>query len=687
MASRDPHTTEYEPLDGMGAGDEFSLEDILAEYGGGRKQAILRDVETVVIPDPEPVSQPEEPELTESPRQEELSVEQPPVPPEPRPVTLEEVVGNTVSAVMEEREQEPLLVKKPRRGLFSRKPMEDTEQLYPAPEEEEPEEDDGDFLDEEEEELARAAEDWRERYQNQRGLVPAAFAMALTPILVQAAERYGIIVPWWSDSLGNQALALLACLVLTSLLCWQVFAEAVRTLRKRRCTGEVLAAAAALLTMLDCGAVFLLKNRTTVAPYAAVSCAALAFASFGLTRKSRAMYDTFHAAAVDDEPPYLVTESELGACKQRGSVPGFYAAAIRDDVTVFWQTALLPVVFMASFVFAGLSSLGQGRGHDFLLNWSVILSAGATFIMPLCWSLPYSVLARHLQKAGCAVAGWMGAEKISRRKTMIVTDTDLFPPGTMQLNGVKVYGEELSKAASYAASVARAAGSGLERLFDGLIRSEGGHYRNVDEFSFYEEGGYSATIRGEAVLLGTAAFMRKMDVRLPSGINLKTGIFLAVDRELAAVFAVKYQPSENVDYALRVMKRSGVTPILAARDPNITPALLKRKFHKGIKVEYPPISNRVALSEIEKDRGMPRALLFREGLLPYAEAVVGSQRMVRAVRRCLMLAMFSSVCGTLLAFYMMFLSAYTLLTPLTLLVFQGLWLLPVWLFTDWTGRS
>ena len=82
----------------------------------------------------------------------------------------------------------------------------------------------------------------------------------------------------------------------------------------------------------------------------------------------------------------------------------------------------------------------------------------------------------------------------------------------------------------------------------------------------------------------------------------------------------------------------------------------------------------------------PRALLFREGLLPYAEAVVGSQRMVRAVRRCLMLSLFSSVCGTLLSFYMMFLSAYTLLTPLTLLVFLCLWLLPVWLFTDWTGR-
>ena len=116
--------------------------------------------------------------------------------------------------------------------------------------------------------------------------------------------------------------------------------------------------------------------------------------------------------------------------------------------------------------------------------------------------------------------------------------------------------------------------------------------------------------------MGTASFMRKMDVRLPGDINLKTGIFLAVDRQLIAVFAVKYNPSENVDFALRMMRRSHITPILASRDPNITPALLKRKFHKGVKVEYPDLTARVALSEAEQDQGVPRALLFREGLLP-----------------------------------------------------------------------
>ena len=177
-----------------------------------------------------------------------------------------------------------------------------------------------------------------------------------------------------------------------------------------------------------------------------------------------------------------------------------------------------------------------------------------------------------------------------------------------------------------------------------------------------------------------------MYVRLPGGINLKTGVFLAVDRQLAAVFAVKYNAAENVDFALRMMRRSHITPILAARDPNITPALLKRKFHKRVKVEYPDLSARVALSEAEQDRGLPRALLFREGLLPYAETVVGSHRLCRAVRRGLALSLLGSAAGTLLAFYMAFLGKYSLMTPLTLLAFLLLWVLPVLLLTDWTGR-
>ena len=685
--SEHQETTKYDaPLtDVPPLAEDFSLEEILAEYGGSREQRIMEDVEQAVRetePSPAPEELPAPPPRRTAPKKPEPKPEPapPPPPPEPRPepipesprpISLEEVVGSTVDAVMEEN-AEPLL--KPRRGLFSRRKLEETEELYdsPAPEPEPEIEPIGPEL-----EPCEAAEDYRREYRSRKGGLLPALLTALIPVVLMAVEQYGLTIPMWTGDFRFQSIILMACLAVTALLCRQMIVKGVTMLRRKRCVSELLISISALAALGDCGACLLLPDRSPVPPYGAAACLALVFAQWGISRESRGMYDTFRTASLDDEPPYLVTDTDQGACKQRGSVPGFYTTAMREDVSDLWQTALLPVVLVASFVFAGLSSLGQGRGSDFLLNWSAILAAGATFALPLCWGLPFSGLARHLQKAGCAVAGWSGAEKISRRRTMIVTDADLFPPGTIQLNGIKIYGEERRKVMAYAATMARCAGCGLERLFDGLLRSELGFYEKADDFSFYEEGGWSASIHGESVLLGTASFMRKMDVRIPGDIKLKTGVFLAVDRHLTAVFAVKYNPAENVDFALRLMRRSHITPILASRDPNITPALLKRKFHKSVRVEYPDLTSRVALSEAENDRDLPRALLFREGLLPYAEIVVGSRRLCGAVRKSAVFGLLGSIVGTLLVFYMVFQGAYGLLTPLLLEVFLLLWTLPV----------
>ena len=721
MASKD-EKERYDDLTGgtdVPASEEhFSLEEILAEYGAGREQRLMEAVEQEVRQEESPAAQgaaaqaapaqgqPSPPARQTEPARRAKSVSkaeqqapaapkaepEPPdpleelqrdLPPSPHPITLEDVVGSTVDAVMEEDAHEPLL--RPRRGLFSRRRLVETEELY-APPEPEPEEIPEIDTIGPEPELADAAADYRAEAKRRRRPLLAAALAALLPVVPLGIEAYGYEIQYWSDSVAVQSGVLLACLFVVSVLARQVFAKAFRLLARRRCTSELLAVISAVVMAADCVARLLLPDRSAAACYAPVGCFALVFAMWGGARESRGMWDTFRMAATDDEPPYLVTETEKGACKQAGSVPGFYTTALRENAAAIWQTALMPVVLVASIVFAGLSSLGQGRGDDFLLNWSAILGAGTTFALPLCWGMPFSKLAAHFHKAGCAVAGWCGAEKISRRRAMILTDGDLFPPGTIQLNGVKVFGEDLAKVSSYAASMARAADCGLQRLFDGLLRSEGGHYQKVDDFSFYEEGGYSATIRGESVLLGTASFMRKMEVRLPAGINLRTGIFLSMDRQLAAVFAVKYNASENVDFALRMMRRSRITPILASRDPNVTPALLKRKFHKGVKVEFPSLTDRVAYSEAELDRGMPRALLFREGLLPYAEAVVGSRRLCKAVRRATALSVLGSAAGTLLAFYLVFQGAYNLLTPLALLVFLLLWTLPVLITSDWAGR-
>jgi len=471
---------------------EFSLEDILAEYGSSREQKLMQAVEQEVTgseasPSAEPVTAPAEESAPKAePDPEEL-------PPAPRPISLEEMVGSTVSAVLEENaSQAEAELKPPRRKLFSRRKLEETEQLYDSPKREPEQEPEIESIGPEEEPF-EAAERYRKEFRSLNGTVVPAFLVALLSVVPMAVEQFGIEIPYWTGDLMIQSVVELACLAITAVLCHGVFAKAVSALRRKRCVSELLISLAVLVTLGDCAVCLLLPERTAVIPYASAACLVLAFAQLGVSRERRGMYDTFHAAAVDD-PPYLVTDTERGACKQRGSLHGFYSAAMKDDAATLWQTALLPVVLVGTFVFAGLSSLGQGRGPDFLLNWSVMLIAGGTCALPLCWSLPFARFARHLQRVGCAVAGWAGAEKLSRRKSMIVTDADLFPPGTIQLNGIKIYGEERRKVASYAAAMAAQSGCGLERLFDSLLHTENAHKVVMHDFRFYEEGGWAGEI-------------------------------------------------------------------------------------------------------------------------------------------------------------------------------------------------
>lgn len=92
---------------------EFSLESILAEYGSG----------TPAPEDPAPQDGGE--------AQDDA----------PKAMSLQDILAQTVQEALAEREDTIIEEEPPRRGLFSRRKMRDTEQLYDDAEEEEEEED------------------------------------------------------------------------------------------------------------------------------------------------------------------------------------------------------------------------------------------------------------------------------------------------------------------------------------------------------------------------------------------------------------------------------------------------------------------------------------------------------------------------------------------------------------------
>ncbi len=676
---------------------EFTLEGILAEFGGEG----AREVSAEAAPPKPAVSVPMTlPELSEDETAEDEGEAEDdgamsdivPALDTPQTYSLQEVLARTVQEVLEEQKTEPVLDELPqRRGLFSRKRKVETEEFYermesdaeksapkkrvsvsehkrenPVPEE--PEE-----AAEPEPPIEETVADYREAMQNARRVTRYAALITVLMWIPQVLEHFGVMPETYTAEPLLHVLPFFIGLALICVLGREVFLYAVEKLASFKLTYELMTALLCVAALLDTAFVLLLPSRAGDAlPLHSIAALAMTCALHGRSMLFRALYDSFRVAAIGDAP-YMITVTAGGAAKRTGSVEGFALTAEREDVSGRWQTIVLPVILIGAFVFSVLATLEGKSWAMYCYNLSAVLSGADALAFPLVYSLPLRRLTKRFAKSGSALAGYRGAETICKSNCVILTDTDLFPPGTVTLNGLKIFGEESGKVFSYAATMAHASETGLSRLFDNLNEQEGGRLETLSDLNFYEEGGVGGTIRGETVLFGTSSFCRKMGVTLPQGLKLKTGMFLAVDGVLIAVFAVKYMAAENVDWAMHALHRAHITPVLAVRDGNITPALLKRKFGTDARAVYPQLSTRLALSE--KGGAKPCALIYREGLMPYAELAVGAKRLCRAVRAGNVLSILASVTGTMVSFYLSFVRAYALFTPLKLLAFLALWTL------------
>ena len=564
---------------------------------------------------------------------------------EPKSMSLQDILAQTVQEALSEREDTVIEEEPPRRGLFSRRKMRDTEQLYDDAEEEEDEEEEFEEPEPElpEPPLTETLSDYRAQLSGATKARRGAGIFTLLLCVMAVLEHFSILPE----------------------------AGALRSLKQGKVTSGFLTMLLCLVTLLDTALYAFLPARAALSlPLPVLGAMSVYCALLGESLRLHGMYDTFRIAAIGNAP-YIVTVTAGGAAKRVGLPGGFSNSARANAPYSRWQSVLLPVFLAAAVVFGVLSTLETKQNALLAWNLSVMLASANLLAFPMVCALPLKRIAARLAKSGSAVAGFSGADAIRRSNCVILTDGDLFPPGTVTLGGLKVFGEESGKVISYAATMAHASESGLSRLFDNLLASDGGFREQVEDVDFYEEGGVGGRIHGETVLFGTAGFMRKRGVNLPRNLGLKTGVFLSVDGTLIAVFAVKYMPAENVDWALHALHHSRITPVLAVRDGNITPALLKRKFGTDARAVYPKLSTRLALSE--RGGGRPYALLMREGLMPYAEVVLGSKRLCASAKRCTVLAFLAATASTLLAFYLTFVGAYSVLTPFSLLIYVLLW--------------
>ena len=706
--------------------ETYSLESILAEYGKGGRQPAQTAPPPAADPAPEPAPAAENPVPT--PQPEEITTRLPktekksktrkwrekrqdtaefpvirtapaekPVKPAPPPppapeeelppdrVSLKHVMHDTVDAVLAENDDgilaPPLTLKERLQGLLPRsrsrrKPRQDTEQLWAEPERQPPEPEPEPEPDSDE--AFRAEKRRAKHLRRSLTLVSVPVAALIVLAVLEGLEYMPAL--WWENAMLRGGVPG-GCLLLAVLLAMDVWQYAFRELRRQHVTCQLGTLLLALVVVAHC-AVNAIRGQTEHAPFAATTAVLVWVELWAMLLDCETRREAFQLVNVGGEPPYVASRTDAGVCKQKGRLSGFYRLTDQPDPARRWQWYLTPLLLSVATLLSAVICL-KGQCMDrFLWVWSAHLTVALPLSLPLTAVLPLKRLQHRLTRGGSALAGYAGAPPLSRSRQLLVTENDLFPTGTVAFNGYKVYGEERIRMLSYAAGMAQAAHSQLSPLFRQQLAAEGGFSARVDDLRFCEEGGVVGTIRGETVAMGSAYFMRKQKVALPHDLKLQTGVFLAIDGVLGAIFVIKYQPSRNVEWALRALHRARLRPVLAVRSGNVTPGLLKRKFGVDCRPVYPNVSARLALSDVMEQQGtIPHAVIYREGLMPLTETVIGCRRLRSAARVGTWLCYLGAAVGLFLTYYLISAGSYATLSPLYMLGFLALWLLPTLLLS------
>lgn len=344
--------------------------------------------------------------------------------------------------------------------------------------------------------------------------------------------------------------------------------------------------------------------------------------------------------------------------------------------------------FLATIAIAVAAAVTKGISVG-LQTWSAAILAAMPVTTFICQTRPMAVLERRLHKLGVVLCGWRGVKEMSGAAAIPLTDRDLFPAGSVKINGVKFYSRrDPDQVISYAAAIMDCTDNALAPLFTHLLESRNARRYEADVYQSYENGGVGGEVCGESVLLGSASFLQDMGVDIPEGTRVNQAVYAAVDGELCGVFALALGRLKGVAAGLGTLcGYRGLTPVLVSDNFLLNEGFLRSKFSVNTRrIAFPAGEARVAAENWtpNTENSIPCALATQDGLAPTAYAITGARALRTACSLGLMVHMAAGIVGMLMVLVLTLVSADTLLTPANLLLFHLVWCVPGLLISSWT---
>lgn len=384
---------------------------------------------------------------------------------------------------------------------------------------------------------------------------------------------------------------------------------------------------------------------------------------------------------------YLLDDSELYTVKRTEFVSGFFARLRRRPQSEDLFKLIIPCIIVASAVMFGIRMYG-GSGFfaaftDFIRVMAVSMPLTGFFMI----SLPVISANRIGRKCSSALIGNAVGEEYSDASVISFADTEVYPSNLVKITSIKTYGDyRIDMAVADMARVFAFIGGPLSKVLSNMLSEQVAKTENARVIESAADG-VCVVIDGKEMFLGKRSYMRRYKFDAPRDIGdeeyentVGSVMYMAIGDALVAKVYVRYSINPQFNELLRDLYKAGMCVGIKTLDPNISNELLSR----GITFDKCPIailkaggSEEVTGSEKSVDTG----IVTNASLHTFLKMFILCDKVRHVTKSNGVINILSVALSLFVVFFLSFAGGSVTVGPLFALVFQLLWIAPVWLIS------
>lgn len=302
----------------------------------------------------------------------------------------------------------------------------------------------------------------------------------------------------------------------------------------------------------------------------------------------------------------------------------------------------------------------------------------------LAVNLPMRRLCKDTLQKNAMIAGYPSVRQFCDTKAVIADARDLYPAGSITLNGVKAFDNyKIEDSFLSAAAVLREAGSPLASVFDNVVDNHGGKLPKVESVMYEDKLGLVGWVNGERLLIGSAELLEKFGVVAPplSGEEqyMKEGrkkTYYAKGSKAIAMFVTTYNATLRIAEELQRAEANGINLLVRTADPNITSEKISEDFgifFRSVKVLSTGLGNVCQEISSQKEDSSRAYLATRGSFLPFLRAVSGCVRMKANISLTVVIQLIGLILGILITATITLCSGVHSLDSIKILLYLMFW--------------